>query len=294
MIIVKLSGGLGNQLFQYSFGRYLSLKYNTELKFDIQLNTNASDFTFRLLGLSKYNTHLLLAEIEEIKKYKFFINNFLSRIERKFIQLFPFFNKKFIIEKTFYILDEYSLANNCYYDGYWQSEIYFNSIRDIIQSDLRLIEDLSFENKEIADEIVKSNAISLHIRRGDYISVNSNTKIYAICTLEYYLKAIDYFNLINKNPVFFIFSDDTEWAKNNFKKSNFKIVDINRNSPEVDLYLMSLCKHNIIANSSYSWWGAWLNTNPSKIVISPSKWFNDEEINKKAIYSLIPNNWMII
>lgn len=294
MIIIKLSGGLGNQLFQYSFGRYLSLKYKTELKFDIQLNSNASDFTPRLLGLSKYNIDLHFADKEEIRKYKFFKDGYLSRIERKMTQIFPFLNKKFIIEKPFHILDECSFANNCYYDGYWQSEIYFNSIKEILQADLKFNEDLDFANEELANEILKSNAISLHIRRGDYLSVNSNSKIFAICTIDYYQKAIDYFNLKFTNPVFYIFSDDIEWAKNNFKKSNFKIVDINSNNPQADLYLMSLCKHNIIANSSFSWWGAWLNPNKEKTVIYPERWYIDENMNKKAILSLIPNTWKII
>lgn len=294
MIIVKLSGGLGNQLFQYSFGRYLSLKYKTELKFDIKLNSNASDFTPRLLGLSKYNTDLNFADKEEIRKYKFFVDGYLSRLERKIIQVFPFLNRKFIIERPGHVLEESSFADNCYYDGYWQSEIYFNSISEILQSELKLNEDLSTANKEIVNEILKLNAISLHIRRGDYISVNSNAKIFAICTIDYYQKAIDYFNLKFTNPVFYIFSDDIEWAKNNFKESNFKIVDINENNPQADLYLMSLCKHNIIANSSFSWWGAWLNTNQGKIVVSPAKWYNNEETNTKAVESLIHKDWIII
>jgi hypothetical protein len=294
MIIVKLSGGLGNQLFQYSFGRYLSLKYKTELKLDAQLNITASDFTPRQLGLSKYNIDLYFAEKNEIENYKFFTTGILSKIERKLIQIFPFLNKKFIIEKTFENLGENLFVDDCYYDGYWQSEKYFKSITEVLWSDFQLNSDLDNENKIIEEEILKSTSISLHIRRGDYISVNSNSKIFSICTLEYYNEAVNYFNLKLVDPVFYVFSDDIVWAKENFKGDNFKIVDINQNDPHADLYLMSICKHNIIANSSFSWWGAWLNRNVDKVVISPKKWYNDNSLNQKAVLSLIPDDWLVI
>lgn len=294
MIIVKLSGGLGNQLFQYSFGRYLSLKLETELKFDTQLNSSASDFTPRLLGLSKYNTNLCLASKKEINRYKISDSGYLSRIERKLIQTFPFLNKKYIIEKPFEILDKDLFVDDCYYDGYWQSENYFNSVAEIIRSDLQLNFDLDSKNKRLVEEILKSTSVSLHIRRGDYIAVNSNSKIFSICTLQYYQKAIEFFNSKFENPIFYIFSDDIDWARENFNRNNFKIIDTNQDNPHADLYLMSICKHNIIANSSFSWWGAWLNSNKDKIVISPQKWYNDKIKNSIAVLSLIPENWIII
>lgn len=294
MIIIRLSGGLGNQLFQYSFGRYLSIKLETELKFDIQLNTSASDFTPRLLGLSKYNTNLCLASKKEINRYKIFNGGYLSRIERKLSQTFPFLNKKYIIEKPFEIVDTDLFFDDCYYDGYWQSENYFKSIADIIRSDLQLKLDLDVKNNCMAEEISKSISVSLHIRRGDYISVNSNSKIFSICTLQYYQKAIEFFNLKFGSPIFYIFSDDIKWVKERFQGDAFRIVDMNQGNPHADLYLMSLCKHNIIANSSFSWWGAWLNNNKDKKVVSPEKWYNDKIMNSKAVFSLIPESWIII
>ncbi len=292
MIIVKLSGGLGNQLFQYSFGRYLSLKYATDLKFDIQLTSFRTDFTPRQLGLSSFNITLDVAKKEDIQKFKIFNNGFLSQIERKIIERFPLVNQKVIIEKPFQILKESFCTNHRYYDGYWQSRIYADSFRQEIQSHLIMKESLDVENQEIANEILKSNAISLHIRRGDYISVMSNSKIFAICPIDYYQRAINFFKGKFTNPIFYIFSDDIDWVRNNFSDSNFKFVDINRERPHFDLHLMSLCSHNIIANSSFSWWGAWLNKNEEKIVIYPKVWYLNKKVNDKAISVLMPNTWL--
>ena len=294
MIIVKLSGGLGNQLFQYSFGRYLSLKHNTELKLDIQLNINASDFTPRLLGLSKYNIDLNFATNNEIESYKFFKTGSLSRIERKLNQRFPFLNKRYVVEKPFTILNNDLLLDDCYYDGYWQSEYYFKSIKNILINDLQFNFDLNESNKLLVEDISNSMSVSLHIRRSDYLSVSSNAKIFSICTLKYYQDAISYFNLKFGKPIFYIFSDDISWAKENFVGENFVIVDVNQDDPHSDMYLMSQCKHNIIANSTFSWWGAWLNSTEDKVVISPKEWYRNKEINTNAILSLIPKEWAVI
>ena len=294
MIIVKLSGGLGNQLFQYSFGRYLSLKHNTELKLDIQLNINASDFTPRLLGLSKYNIDLNFATNNEIESYKFFKTGSLSRIERKLNQRFPFINKRYVVEKPFAILNNDLLLDDCYYEGYWQSEYYFKSIKNILINDLQFNFDLNESNKLLVEDISNSMSVSLHIRRSDYLSVSSNAKIFSICTLKYYQDAISYFNLKFGKPIFYIFSDDIAWVKENFVGENFVIVDINQDDPHSDMYLMSQCKHNIIANSTFSWWGAWLNSTEDKVVISPKEWYRNKEINTNAILSLIPKEWAVI
>lgn len=292
MIIVKLSGGLGNQLFQYSFGRYLSLKHGTELKFDSHLRINNPNFTPRSLGLSKYKLNLSFVNDEELKKYKLFNNGFMARLERKIIQKIPFLNKRMRVEDTFKIIKKEVLSNECYYDGYWQSEYYFDSIADLIRRDLQLNFELDEANKIIENQINNSASVSLHIRRGDYLAVSSNAKIYNVCSLEYYQSAMNYLNDKYKELTFFIFSDDISWAKENFKNGNFKIVDINQNNPHADLYLMSKCKHNIIANSSFSWWGAWLNSFEDKVVVSPKKWYKDSTTNKNAINSIIPNSWI--
>lgn len=292
MIIIKLNGGLGNQLFQYAFGRYLAILFNTKVKFDLQFHSNGENYTTRELGLTKFKIDLEIASHEEIRNYKLFNNEFLSRIERKLIQQIPLTSKKVSVEKLFEIIP--SFRNNCYYDGYWQCEYYFEPIKDIIRKDLTLRYDLDEANKKFAHEISKSTSISLHVRRGDYLSIQSNYEIFNVCDLDYYLRAIEIVKEKFPNPFFYVFSDDITWAKQVFKEKIFKIVDINPNNPSADMYLMSQCKHNIIANSTFSWWGAWLNTNERKLVIAPKKWYINNKLNAKAVKNLIPEDWLII
>lgn len=140
-------------------------------------------------------------------------------------------------------------------------------------------------------EIKNSNSVSLHIRRGDYVALSKSKKGHALCPISYYKKAIE--NIAQKihNPRFFIFSDDIQWVKENLAiKYNAEYIDFNRDYPERDIILMKHCKHNIIANSSFSWWGAWLNENPNKIVIAPKRWMN----NLESSDDLIEPNWIKI
>lgn len=123
----------------------------------------------------------------------------------------------------------------------------------------------------------RENSVSVHIRRGDYL-LRKHSKIHGLCSLEYYLQAIQFIKSKSKDPVFYFFSDDIPWARENFCNPSYKFVDCNSGSNScLDLYLMSQCKHNIIANSTFSWWGAWLNRNKEKIVVAPSVWFNDQK-----------------
>jgi hypothetical protein len=289
MVIVKISGGLGNQLFQYSFGRYLSTIYNTILKLDIQTKNNISGFTNRDVGLDKFNINIEFATSDEIIRYKWFKSGLLSRVERKLIQAMPFLNIKYIIQSPF--CNKFNMnrmRDNCYYDGYWQSEKYFKPIADVLRSELTL----SFSRYQLSDNIISSESVSLHVRRGDYLSIKSNSKLFAECSIQYYFGAINYILEKVSCCTFFIFSDDITWCKDKFKGDNFRYVESNMDCPEVDLFLMSQCKHNIIANSSFSWWGAWLNSNPDKIVIAPKGWYKGRK--NRAINELIPSKWIMI
>ena len=208
-----------------------------------------------------------------------------------------------LVEDTFQPFDPMVLkaGKNVYLEGYWQSEKYFKEIEYIIRKDLIIKPNLKGRNKDIAKKIVSENSISLHIRRGNYVANPEIFKVHGTCEQEYYYEAIDYITENVKEPYFYIFSDEIEWAKDNFKiEYAHTFVDINigfdgENYQDEknyeDLRLMSLCKHNIIANSSFSWWGAWLNQNPEKIVIAPKKWFNDESLDTS---DLIPNSWIRI
>jgi hypothetical protein len=293
MIIIKISGGLGNQLFQYSFGRYLSAKLNVKLKFDIQTNYRYNGFTQRSFGLSSFSFTIDKASVLEINNFKYFINNeFLARIERKLVQKVPSVNRKYIVQcSNDYQKNIKRIRDNCYYDGYWQSEQYFKPIESTLRNEYNLKLTLNNRNLALLDEINSSESISIHIRRCDYITNKANRKLFEICPFEYYLTAINFFTTRFKHAMFYIFSDDIYWTKSNFIGKQFRFIDNNSEYPEIDMYLMSKCRHNIIANSSFSWWGAWLNSNPDKIVIAPENWFKSQF--NESIKDLIPPDWIL-
>ena len=185
------------------------------------------------------------------------------------------------------------LKGNLYLDGYWQTEMYFKSIRNELLDDFEIKSSPSGENSSMLDLICKSNSVSVHIRRGDYVNNAETFQKHGVSSMEYYNKAINYINKRVENTHFFIFSDDIEWVRQNFTiKHAIHFIGFNDASKNFeDLRLMKNCKHNIIANSSFSWWGAWLNENPNKIVIAPANWFNDISVNTN---NLIPSDWVSI
>jgi hypothetical protein len=293
MIILKISGGLGNQLFQYSFGRNLSLSLKTKLKLDIQTELDHGSFTKRNSGLKFFNIEVDVATYREIARFKSPKINKFSRIERIIAQKFPWINRKYIVQDfsdKFRGMKEF--CDNVYYDGYWQSENFFKSNDAIIRKDLEFNLELNHENSKLNEEIINCDSVSIHIRRGDYLSIKANRKIFYSCPPEYYLKGIEILNAKSENKKYYIFSDEIEWAKRNFHGDNFRFMESNINEPEVDLYLMSKCKNNIISNSSFSWWGAWLNSNPDKSVIAPKNWYIGK-LNRMSD-EILPNEWIRI
>jgi len=291
MIIVKISGGLGNQLFQYGFGQYLANELKTSVLYDIQTNLSIKDFTPRTLGLLNFKLELNIASKNDIRKIKFFTKGIFDRIERKLVKTIPFINKKYIIESTTTKTKSvFEIKDNCYYDGYWQQFKYLELNESLLKKQIHLNNSFEIENSAIINEIRNSHSVSIHIRRGDYVSIKKNTKIFQKCSKQYYENAIQYFEKRNYKPVFYIFSDDIVWAKNNFKGDKFKFIT--GNQPAEDMFLMSLCNHNITANSTFSWWGGWLNSNLDKTVITPKSWYVGE-LNT-IIDVLIPKQWIQI
>lgn len=285
MVIIKLMGGLGNQLFQYAFGKAYGIKNKKIIRFDIDAYSQE--------GMKKFSTkrEYLLDYFNTSEKGKFPY----SSLKRN--KIFSFFLKAFNfkeIKEMEFGFNELFFEDNgsVVFDGYWQTEKYFSEIEDIIRNEFILKKIFSVKNFEIANDIFRKNSISIHIRRGDYINDKNTNKFHGVCPIEYYKKAINYIIKNVKEPHFFIFSDDIEWVKNNMKIDiKYTYVSNNKLKNYEELILMSYCKHNIIANSSFSWWGAWLNANIEKIVIAPSKWFANENINTRDI---IPQNWIKI
>jgi len=288
MIITKLKGGLGNQLFQYAFGSVLSKLNNTELKLDIEgYNVPQRKETRRVYSLSNFNIKAEIASHYEIKRFKYPFG-IISKIWRLFKA------KVLRVHCVGYNPKALAWRGNLYIDGFWQSEKYFVSFERDIRSELTLKSPMSAFANTFKDSILnEKNSISIHIRRGDLILNMYSDPHAGICTPEYYSKAFDYIkSQIKTDGRVFFFSDDIEWVKDNIKTS-FPASYVS--CPEItdyeELVLMSLCKHNIIANSSFSWWGAWLNENKKKIIIAPSRWVTKGEDD---YVDITPPSWIRI
>ncbi|WP_150465918.1 alpha-1,2-fucosyltransferase [Francisella sp. SYW-2] len=284
MIIVKLTGGLGNQMFQYAFYKALQ----TQIKSDVYID---------ITGFKGYKLHngYELSDVFElfdgnfsntkIMKKLFGIAYYLGKFNKRFLT----FSKKYITQKDFGYSESYFSVRSCYLNGYWQSEKYFVSIGKDIRK-LFEFKKLDSNNQNIIAGLQQSySLVSIHIRRGDYVNhpLHGN-----VCDLNYYNEAIKYISNKISNVQFLVFSDDIQWCKQNLKLTNAVYVTGNKGKNSYkDMQIMSLCNHNIIANSSFSWWGAWLNQNSNKIVIAPKKWFSDDRINQRDI---CPISWVRI
>ena len=293
MIIVKLMGGLGNQMFQYAFGKALSLRIKKELKFDLSFYNNNKDRQFELNNFKIFNQEVSKNEIDKIVKSKPLI---YKKIKYKiFHKTFPYYFFPIIIEKQFnYDPNILKIAgNNLYVEGYWQTEKYFKDYREELETDFRLKNENNSDFLKLKDKILASNSISIHIRRGDYVNNPVFKRNYGTCSNSYYKTAVEYINNHIDNIDIFVFSNDMLWAKKNLGLPyHVNYIDCNYSLKSCEeLKLMSFCKHQIIANSSFSWWAGWLNNNPEKIVISPKIWFTNNELNKQSD-DIIPNEWI--
>jgi hypothetical protein len=293
MIIVELLGGFGNQMFQYALGRCLSIRKNTELELDINSLLNSlGGCAYRRYALNVFNINAEIvngAKLKHIKRLK------KSKLYRKLYRFCPYSKKILIREQESFKYDPniFKCSKNVYLEGYWQSEKYFIDIEDVIRKEFTICLPQGQENLLLSHEIDNNNSVCVHVRRGDYVT-DKNTNVYhGVCSMEYYHKAIEL--LLDNgivNPYFFVFSDDPNWVRENLKlKYPIKIVDINLDKPYEDLRLMSRCKHFVIANSSFSWWGAWLSPNSDKIVIAPKQWITDET---RDVDDLFPKGWIRI
>lgn len=293
MIVAKLMGGLGNQMFQYAFGKALALKHNVKLKLDISALTDQEDGsnnTIRDFSLKAFNIHADLASEQEIQEFK---KNKIGKIVDLASLSLPLRSSRLYVREPHFHFFENALKapENSYIDGYWQSEKYFNSIRKQLLEEFSPVKPISTQSKSIADKIKSTTSVSIHVRRGDYISVPQNSDLYEVCSETYYKEAINIIANKVENPVFYVFSNEPEWFENNIK-IDFPVEFVRHNTGNnsfEDMYLMSLCQHNIIANSSFSWWGAWLNQHPDKLVLAPKKWFKN---NLKNTKDLLPQAWI--
>ena len=297
MKIIKMKGGLGNQMFQYAF--FLANKnYCNNVKLDF---SSYNDYyvhngieLFEIFNIQNKDEFELQKNTKLKDEYKFF--KFRKRIG------FILGNRNLIIKDSHYIEKNYSeyseglLKNsNLYLDGYWQNEKYFNASRKLILKKYKW-QTISEKNEKLAVDLKRSNSVSVHIRRYDKIKsikdLFSFVKLiltYRIAPKSYYHKAISYINKFVDKPIFYIFTDDVKWVKRNIHiDDSYILVNWNRGlESNQDMFLMTQCKHNIISMSTFSWWGAWLNNNKNKIVIAPKKW----AVRFEKDNGTIPNSW---
>tara|TARA_B100001093_G_scaffold519539_1_gene609022 strand:+ start:1954 stop:2853 length:900 start_codon:yes stop_codon:yes gene_type:complete len=297
MIISNIVGGLGNQMFEYAHGRALSLRLNANLKLDLSdyegyvpnsygelHNGMALHNGFELKNI--FNCPIEIATNEEIKEIIGWRSNKLWRknLQKNYLSFLR--NSSFVVEPSKPNVYKNN-KKNFFLIGYWQNQEFFKDFENQIRVDFKFKIPLDDNNKLYSEGIESSNSVSLHVRRGDYLSNPNFNKSYNVCSLDYYNDAISYIGNHVENPIFYIFSDSMSWVKDNLNiPYNHHFVDCNgTNGGHFDMHLMSLCKHNIIANSSFSWWGAWLNNKNTKIVLAPKNWFKDKSFD-------LPNKWI--
>ena len=291
MIITRLIGGLGNQLFQYAAGRRLAQVHGTELKMDVSGFGDRGYPTVRHYELSPFGIKQAFATASELKKFTPHCS-MMSRIFKRSSQRNMQLPEVYIKQEHFHFEPRIlELPDGVYLDGYWQSERYFTDVADLIRADLTITTPVDGRNLELMEQINSCNAVSVHVRRGDYVSDEHTAAYHGVCSLDYYHNAIQHVVEAIENPVLFMFSDDPDWVRANLITSYpATIVDHNGSKHCVeDLRLMSACRNHILANSSFSWWGAWLNANPDKIVVAPKRWFNESSIDTS---DLVPQQWL--
>jgi hypothetical protein len=280
-------------MFQYATARAVAYRTNMPLKLDV---TAFANYELHSYCLGCFNIIENFATETEVSRFR--------RPRRRQIvafttyeikrHLLPWRRQKFVEERGLsFDPGILRIGGGVYLAGYWQSEKYFADVAELIRQEFTLKSGPDKLNRQVLDEIEAANSVSLHIRRGDYISDPVTNQVHGVLGLDYYSRAVNYIASKTAQPHFFVFSDDIAWAKENLRLPfPLSFVEHNGQDKECeDLRLMCHCKHHITANSSFSWWGAWLNANPDKIVISPEKWFNDPSLDTK---DLIPEYWVKI
>ncbi len=275
MITVSLVGGLGNQMFQYAAARALAERTSTKVIidlswFDQDFDANTTPRHYELACFSLDATAMKYTSTAREKLQR--------RLAKQYMEPHFHYDKNFV-----------KLSKNTILNGYFQSEKYFNDIREILLQDFSWIKKPEGRNKELLEQIQQdSSSVSMHVRRGDYVSNENAAKFHGLTGVDYYKAAVKELTKHFKMANLYVFSDDPEWCKKNLKFTQQTTYISHNTDGSEDMRLMKTCRHNIIANSSFSWWGAWLNENPNKIVIAPKQWFSHPESNTKDV---IPESW---
>jgi hypothetical protein len=281
-VIVRLSGGLGNQMFQYAAASGITAARADELVLDLR---SFDDDRLRSFELHRWRVQARVASRAELKPYSRIASGIFRRMAKAGIRT------RYYLEQS---LDfDPSLADMTvvgYLDGYFQCARYFEHIRDRLLREFVPLSPLTAYNSELLEVARAARSVSIHVRRGDYVTVQTNVLKHGACGLDYYRAAVARVMRVTEDPLWLVFSDDLEWTRKNLQlPGEVRYVDNNQDAPEVDIYLMSQCAHNICANSSFSWWGAWLNSSKEKTVTAPAAWFASDLVSSR---DLVPLDWV--
>lgn len=295
MIYIELVGGLGNQMFQYAMGKSFAMRNNDRLKMDVSFYADQIKRDYELCFFNIDEEFAAKDEVYPIrtnKRWKRYVLQGLRLILRGRIL------HRIVEQKFSYDSNVYDKKGDVYLRGFWQTEKYFINIADDIRREFTLKGELHQYGEKVLRKIETAgdNTVSLHIRRGDYISNESANKLMGVLPLSYYEEAINILEKKLDNFNVFVFSDDIDWVKYNLKLSSKYLRDVcfvdggGRQDYE-DMYLMSKCRHHIIANSTFSWWGAWLGEKDDSMIIAPKNWFKDKA---KDASDIVPERWICI
>jgi hypothetical protein len=279
MIVVRLIGGLGNQLFQYAAGRALARRRGVDLGLDVRAYANNR----RRYGLDAFAIKVAPVENRALPP-RGLLDLLLGRLAGRspftvYRENGPGFDPAVL-----------SMPDGTYLKGYFQSDRYFADAVSEIRDELRTIGLPNTARTALQAAIADTCAVSLHVRRGDYLTDPKVNRVHGVLDIDYYLRATELIAArVGVEPTFFAFSDDPDWVEANLRLRFPLVVVRQRGAAHEDLRLMAACRHHIVANSSFSWWGAWLNPSPDKIVVAPKAWFRDPAIDTST---LVPEGWL--
>jgi hypothetical protein len=290
MICVRLEGGLGNQLFQYAAARSLALRRHTDVLLDVSAYSQRTRrYTFRPLELMRWRVQARAATGEEMRSLK--VARHLRIASRLFTGWLPYLEKQRRYERAFT-----DLPDKTYLIGYWQSPYYFSEHAETIANEIEPLEPLSDESRTLAEQAGSRPSVAIHVRRGDYVTLKSAAAFHGTLPVTYYSASIERLRSQVEGAHFYVFSDEPDWCRANLRLEHREATFVDHNigaDAWQDLILMSHCLHHIIANSSFSWWGAWLadrryGTTRRK-VIAPARWFAG---SAEATRDRFPSHWI--
>jgi len=285
MVIVRLMGGLGNQLFQYAAGRALAHRHGVALKLD---PASFASNPLRRYALDAFHITAGIATAGEAERL--YSRTLAGRLRRRLERLLPLHRRRYYREPRARHMGPVPLGPDVYLHGYWQTEKHFESIAPLLRKELTLRDGQAFERRPLVRVVDGNDSVSLHVRRGDYVTAPRPAAAHGTCSPEYYRAAVAVIETRVARPRLFVFSDEPDWGRAELDLGHPTThVSGGGLSDAEELVPMGRCRHHVIANSSFSWWGAWLDARPDTIVVAPRRWAADPSLPTR---DLLPPGWL--